>query len=394
LSTSHFNKPSANLTQEGCRFVLQLLLGLLLGIGGLDKASAREQLFQPYKHGLGELRYIGGLPVVQLEGTPQEIGEQHAALLAKPAVAVLKYPKKLFVESGAEKVWPMAVGVSKRLLNQAPQRYRIELAAATQHADLDGDEVAVANTLLEMRRLGCSTLIVEPARSQTDGPLLGRNFDFPSLGLLEKFNLVMIVRPEGHHAFAAVGYPGLIGVLSGMNDAGLALATLDVYEAGNKSPQLELTGVPLLLVFRQILEECTTVDEAEALLKRTQATTWANLAVCDCERGAVFEITPTEVARRDASGAILPCTNHFREEGLAVNTQCWRYDSLQSAVHGAKLDIEDIHQHLHKANQGDLTLQTLIFEPRELVLHLAFGKPPSSALPLKRLDLGELLHEK
>ena len=77
-----------------------------------------------------------------------------------------------------------------------------------------------------------------------------------------------------------------------------------------------------------------------------------------------------------------------------MNTQCWRYDSLQSAVHGAKLDIEDIHQHLHKANQGDLTLQTLIFEPRELVLHLAFGKPPSSALPLKRLDLGELLHEK
>jgi len=178
-----------------------------------------------------------------------------------------------------------------------------------------------------------------------------------------------------------------------MNDTGLAIATLDVYETGNRSPQLEPTGVPLLLLFRQILEECATVAEAEALITRTKATTWANLAVCDSQGGAVFEITPTEVARRDANAAILPCTNHFRAAGLVVDTQCWRYDRLCAARSALKLDVKAVHGHLHDVNQGELTLQTMVFQPRELVLHVAFGAPPSSALPLKRLALCELLGE-
>ena len=42
------------------------------------------------------------------------------------------------------------------------------------------------------------------------------------------------------------------------------------------------------------------------------------------------------------------------------------------------------------ANQGKFTLQTMIFEPAALKLHLAIGECPSSALPLKELDLKPL----
>jgi len=368
-----------------------LLIGLFVGLG--TSACAKELVFLEAKHGRGELRYVDGVPVVILVGTGTEMGEQRAALVAMPGAAMLEFPRKLFTAMGAEKLWPMAVVASQQLLKQAPERYRSELAAVEKHAGLDGDALSVGNTLLELRQMGCSTLIVEPARSATGGPLFGRNFDFPSLDLLENFNLVTVVRSEGQHAFASVGYPGLIGVLSGMNDAGLAVAALDVYEAGNGSPKFDLTGVPMALVFRQILEECTTVDEAEALLRRTKATTWVNLAVCDRERGVVFEITPTEVARRDASEALVTCTNHFREKNLAVDTECWRYACLQKAKLKESLDVAAVHEHLHEANQGELTLQTMVFEPRELVLHLGIGKPPSSALPLRRLELRELLEK-
>ena len=367
------------------------VLGLLLVVGLGELACAKELVFPEARHGRGELRYVAGVPVAILVGTSEEIGEQRAALLAKPGAPMLEFPRKLFAEVGAEKFWPMAVVASQQLLKQAPARYRKEMAATAKHAGIDGDALGVGNTLLELRQMGCSTLIVEPKRSATGGPLFGRNFDFPSLGLLEKYNLVTVVCAEGQHRFASVGYPGLLGVLSGMNDTGLALATLDVYESGNGSPKFEMTGVPLALVFRQILEECTTVDEAEALLRRTKATTWMNLAVCDRERGVVFEITPTEVARRDASEAIVACTNHFRKKGLAVDTECWRYASLQKAKKEATLDVAAVHKHLHAANQGELTLQTMVFEPRELVLHLGIGKPPSSALPLRRVELREFL---
>jgi hypothetical protein len=49
---------------------------------------------------------------------------------------------------------------------------------------------------------------------------------------------------------------------------------------------------------------------------------------------------------------------------------------------------------MHAVNQGSMTLQSMIFEPRALVLHLAFGKGPATGLPRNRLPLAELLEPK
>ena len=357
----------------------------------VTQTCAKEQLYPTTTYGNGQLRYVSGIPIAIYSGTPTQIGEQHAELVGKPGAPLLKYPKRILQDSGTGNFWPLAVFASQRLMVQAPDRYVQEMSAAANRADVDRDELLVANSLLELRRLGCSTLIVEPASSATGGPIFGRNFDFPSLGLLEKYSLVTVTRPKGKLSFASVSYPGLVGVLSGMNEAGLALATLDVEESANGSPQFEPTGVPLMLVFRQILEECTTVDEAGQFLRKTKATTWANLAVCDKNSGAVFEITPTEVARRNSIDSLLPCTNHFRCKGLAANTECSRFESLQTAAQQGKLNVEDVHRHLDETNQGEFTLQTMVLEPRDLLLHLAIGKAPTSSLPLVRLELSDLL---
>src|SRR5207302_3884570 len=47
------------------------------------------------KHARGELRYINGLPVLMVEGTPTEIGDQIATLTASPARRMLKYPYEM-----------------------------------------------------------------------------------------------------------------------------------------------------------------------------------------------------------------------------------------------------------------------------------------------------------
>lgn len=364
--------------------VFSLIIVFPLNVSG-------EEIFPVAKVGKGELRYIHSIPVVFLEGSPEEIGTQHAALLSDYSKDLIGFPKKLFVDEGMEFYYPLAAQAGMSLLMNAPQRYQQEIAAATKQAKLEPQVFAVANTLLELRRIGCSTLIVEPAKSATGGPLFGRNFDFPPFGVLDRYSVVFVIRPTDKHAFASVSYPGLMGVISGMNDAGLCVATLDVEESGDGSSRFDPLGVPLTLAFRQILEECSTVDEAETLLKKSHATTHANLAVCDRKSAAVFEITPKQVARRNAEDAALPCTNHFRMPGLAVNEECWRFDRLQSASAKPTLSIDDIHQALHAANQGEFTLQTMIFEPRELVLHLAVGTPPSSHYKMNRLELRDLL---
>jgi hypothetical protein len=350
-----------------------------------------EELFPTARQGRGELRYSNSIPVVTLVGTPEEIGEQHAALLTEHSSELLGFPKRLFIESGMEFFYPLAAQAGRTLMLNAPKRYQREVDAAAKQGKLDPETLAVGNTLLELRRIGCSTLIVEPRKSSTGKMLFGRNFDFPAFGVLDRFSVVSVVKPTGKHAFVSIGYPGMMGVISGMNDAGLCVATLDVYDSADASSHFDVMGVPMTLTFRQILEECTTVAEAEALLKRTRATTQANLAVCDQEHAVIFEITPKQVARRDAAQGVLPCTNHFRMPGLNINDECWRYDRLQTAGQKSTLGIADIQAALHSANQGEMTLQTMVFEPTELVLHLAVGTPPSSAHTMQRLELKDLL---
>jgi hypothetical protein len=237
--------------------------------------------------------------------------------------------------------------------------------------------------------------------------LFGRNLDFPTLGFLHEYTLVTVYRPKGKHAFVSIGFPGMLGCISGMNDAGLAVATLEVYATKDQSPRLDPKGVPYTLCFRRLLEECTTVAEAEQLLRSLPRTTMNNLAVCDKKGGAVFEITSRNVVVRRADDGLCACTNHFRSKDLCVAKEmiCDRYPRLLDTpaeilaekirANGqapalSRLGLADVARKLNASNQGDLTLQTMIFEPASLRLHLAFGKTPSSALPLKPLDLAPL----
>jgi len=362
---------------------------LILGVIWAKNFRAEHPIFTPARYGAAELRIVNSIPVAVFRGTPEEIGQQHAKLLTTPESELMNFPRKLFDQFGLGFIWPLAVQASKTLMMQAPERYQSELAATAAHGQLDAGTVSVANTLLELRRMGCSTLVVEPERSETGGLLFGRNFDFPPLGLLDKYSVVMVFHPTGKKAFAAVGFPSFIGVLSGMNEDGLSVATLDVYSSGDSSPRFEPTGVPLAMVFRQILEECSTIEEAAELLQNTQATTHANLAVCDRNRGVIFEITPHQVVQREADEGLLSCTNHFRSEGLSLDETCWRYDRLAEANGDSQIGVEALGEYLHRVNQGELTLQTMIFEPNELVLHLALGTPPSSANQLQRIELAE-----
>ena len=56
-----------------------------------------------------------------------------------------------------------------------------------------------------------------------------------------------------------------------------------------------------------------------------------------------------------------------------------------------KLTIPDVHASLDAVNLGGLTLQTMVFEPATLKLHVALGDAPASRLPLRTIELGPLM---
>jgi len=372
----------------------RLFPGLAVLALAVAPLSAAEKSFPipAGKIGKGELKTVNGVPVLFLEGTPKEIGRQHGKLVGKHVRELVSYPRKFLKAVGRERQWPLAAVAGKLLLLKMTADHRAELQATISASGLDADSVVVANTMLELRRMGgCSTLIVGKDRSKTGRVLFGRNFDFPPMGVLDKYGVVTVYRPKGKRAFVSIGFPGLLGVISGINDAGLCVATLDVYGAKDGSPMFDPGGQPMMFTFRRILEECKSVKEAHALLKKAKATTWMNLAVADADGGTVFELTPKTVVARRPDRGLLSCTNHFRSDGLCTSKSCRRYASLVKGQAYKKLGLKDLKKLMHDANQRSWTIQTMIFEPSTMKLHVSLLDPPTSNKTFKTLDVKTLL---
>jgi isopenicillin-N N-acyltransferase-like protein len=360
-------------------------------------AAEEKQRYPEAKHGKGELKYVHGIPVLVVEGTPEEIGEQFGMLAVKPAKKPLidhidSYMKK----SGWESVYPIMLRTSGFLLPIFPENNQAEIRAAAKASGVERNLLILTNAMPDLEKIGgCSTMIVESERSKTKAPLFGRILDWPPHEELPEFTLVTVYKSPKKHACATVTFPVILGAISGMNDQGLSLAINEIFATKDKSPKSDLKGVPMLMLFRKLLEECATVDDVEKMLKETRRTTYFCLTVCDKKGGCVFEVTTKNVVARKAIDNVCCCTNHFRTDELCVGKVCKRYSILEKAQQGGeKLGADDIARELHKVNQAEYTVQSMVFEPAEKVLHLAYGGGKSATeKKLVKLELGPIFEK-
>jgi isopenicillin-N N-acyltransferase-like protein len=319
------------------------------------------------------------------------MGEQIGVLAIKPAAALFDLTKEFLKSRGWEQLYPVLLKTAAGLATQFPPHHLAELEAMAKASGQSRDLLVFGNVAPDLLKFGgCSAWTVDAARSATGGPLFGRNLDWPPLGKLHEYCLVTVYRPKGKKAFAVIGYPAQIGASSGINESGLALATLEVTAWADGSARFDPAGTPYTLLLRQVLEECGTAAEAEKRLGAAKRTTAFSVVVCDKAGGVAFEVTAKRVAARPAADGFCVCTNHFRTDGLATLTQCQRYDALAKPAGADKVTVADVAKRLDAVNQGKATVQAMVFEPAAAKLHLAFGAGPATKLPLREVGLGKL----
>lgn len=378
---------------------MKRFLALCVLVCAAAGASGDEpKRFPEAKHKAGELKYVGPVPVLTVRGTPAEMGEQFGRLAVANAPDLGGLHERFLKDAKQDKRYPLIAAMSKALKPAFPKHVAEELEAAAAHSGREESLLLFANTVADLTSgMGCSTVVVEKERSATGAPLFGRNFDWlPTRGITEH-TLVVVYKGTGKRAFAAVTIAPIQGVISGMNDAGLSVTINEIRIRDAKpKPEFNWKGTPMLLAFRQVLEGCGTVAEAEKFLRGTERTSTCCMTVCDKSGGAVFELTPKGVEVRAAVNGVCCCTNHFRTDALCVSAKCARYDKLAplQAKGGAKLDVPGVFGELKKVQQGKSTLQSMVFEPAERVLHLAYGPGPATDLKPTKLDLGALFDAK
>lgn len=384
---------------RNCFAVLAGIIAAL--VFAVPSLAAPPERYPAGKHGPASLQTINGLAVMTVAGTPAEMGEQTGALGCKAMDGTVRGLMTLFQsKAGFRKAWPVMMVTARGMKESFPPHHLEEMEACAKASGMPRDWFLVGNIAADMFKVGemaqlgaCSTFVVEPARSATGGTLMGRNLDIPTVEPMAECTLVTVYRPKGKKAFASIGFPGLIGVASGMNGSGVAITINEIGSSADGSAKFDPEGVPMVLLIRRLLEECSTVDEVERMLKATPRTSMYCLTVADTKTSAIMEVTTKNVGRRGAEHDVTTCTNHFRTAGLSVGGErhCWRYPKLEAARRGeAKLGVDDVTKALDSVNQGANTVQHMVFEPGTLKVHLALGNGPATRLPRKTLELGEL----
>src|SRR5262249_41915116 len=149
---------------------------LLLGCLAAPLAASEPFRYPEGKIGKGELRYISALPVLTVEGSPEEIGAAVGALAVRPGWRMALYPEGLITHYHRRPLWRPLIIAGGKMVDGFPAAYRAELEAMAKTSGVGRERLVVGNTLFDIKKLlACSALLVDPARSATGAPLLGRN---------------------------------------------------------------------------------------------------------------------------------------------------------------------------------------------------------------------------
>jgi isopenicillin-N N-acyltransferase-like protein len=309
-----------------------LLSGLLVAIG--HRAIAIFSRIEPPPIaatgpvvGRSSMVTRAGLREVFLRGAPEVIGADHARLLRD---AMASDEAALWGEYERRVPWWLVrVGILdwgrmrfRRLDRGIPEARRRELAgeAAGFVPDPFASRMETYQRLLFLHSLydvalplegspliGCTTFGLGPEATADGHALVARAFDFEAGDWFDRDKAVFLVREDGAIPFASVGWPGFVGVVTGMNAEGVV-----VIVHGGRAGEPSSEGVPVAFSLREVLERARDTDAAVAILRAQKVLVSHIVFVADA-RGhfAVVERAPGLPAFARETASSMALTNHF-----------------------------------------------------------------------------------
>ncbi|MCP1300111.1 C45 family peptidase [Chryseobacterium sp. S0630] len=202
----------------------------------------------------------------------------------------------------------------------------------------------IGHAMQDLAMVGCTSLAVWNENTEDGDLLIGRNFDFYVGDDFAKNKLVEFVQPEEGIPYMSVSWPGMIGVVSGMNKEGI---TVTINAGKSKIPLTAKT--PISLVTREILQYAKNIEEAIAIAQKRKVFVSESILVGSAadKNAVIIEVSPKNfgVYSVQNTSRVL-CTNHFQSEAykddkrnqkqIEESHSEYRYEKLQELLQEEK----------------------------------------------------------
>ncbi|MBW8358927.1 MAG: C45 family peptidase [Weeksellaceae bacterium] len=205
----------------------------------------------------------------------------------------------------------------------------------------------IGHALQDLMLVGCSSLAVWDKQSENDKLLIGRNFDFYAGDDFAKEKIVSFVKPNDGIPYMSVTWPGMTGVVSGMNAEGL---TVTINAGKSRIPLSAKT--PISLVTKEILQYAKNIEEAINIAKKREVFVSESIMVGSAadRRAILIEMSPRNFGVFEVHNSPqLVCSNHFQSEAyendarnqkhIAESHSQYRFDRMEELIgENEKLD--------------------------------------------------------
>ncbi len=235
--------------------------------------------------GQGTMDVVHGVRILRLHGTPFEMGYQHGSML-RDELGLFRRDSFEYLRGYASRMlglpeWlvrpflkPVLYFWSRRFLPEIEGAHREEMKGLAKGAGLSFNDVLLLNVIWEIGELhACSELAVGGPAARNGRLWHGYIYDLIDVEqkFVDPYKAVIFYHPEGGQSFVSVGYIGMVGVYTGMNQSGISLAwdNSRLNDSGDTAEELKRARrVPEPFVFsiRRMMEGAESLEQAVRIM--------------------------------------------------------------------------------------------------------------------------------
>ena len=239
---------------------------------------------------------------------------------------------------------------NRRMGASVPLEYRQEIKAMSASCTHEFDEFGspyerqmqyhsahdIGHVMQDYMLVGCTSFAVWGRESADSSLLMARNFDFYMGEEFAKNKLVLFEKPDSGYAYVSVTWPGMLGVVSGMNMQGLAVTI--------NASKLEVpssSATPISILVKSILQYASNIEEAETIASSFKTFVCESILVGSANdgRAVIIEKTPS------AMGIYSPDGDYASSRMTAAS-----YANMVSQLGGA---VESVRQGVASPSAAD-----------------------------------------